>query len=180
MAKANNFFDTDMFKMPEMFKMPDFSQVQADFTRMFGDMAKMVVNGKAPTMDFETVAATQRKNLEAFTAANQLAFEGFKACCQRQADIARQTVEEFGRVTKELNSVATPEEKLVRQAEFAKSSFENAINNTREMVDMVQKAQDEATNVISRRVAQNFDEMKAAFQAKKDIAAVNANVKKSA
>lgn len=172
MAKAYTMFDN------EMFKMPDFSQYQSDFSRMFGDMTKMFVNGKAPNLDMETVASTQRKNLEAIATANQVAFEGFKACCQRQADIARHAMEEFGRVTKEMNAVGTPEEKLARQAELAKQTFESAINNTREIVDMVNKANDEAVNVISRRMVANFDEMKAALEAKKDVA-VNMN-KKSA
>ena len=173
MAKAYTMFDN------EMFKMPDFSQMQADFSRMFGDVAKMVVNGKSPSVDFESLAAVQRKNMEAIATANQVAFEGFKACCQRQADLARQTVEEFGRVTKELNAVGTPEEKLIRQAELAKQGFESALNNTREIVDMVSKANDEAVTVLSRRMVANFDEMKAALEGKKDVP-VNNNFKKSA
>ncbi|HEX2581413.1 MAG TPA: phasin family protein [Dongiaceae bacterium] len=163
MAKTNTVFDTDYFKMP------DVTAMQNEFTRAFGDMAKLFVNGKAPTMDMESLASTQRKNMEAFTAANQVAFEGFKTVAQRQAELARQAVEDFGRAAKELSAVGTPEEKLARQAEFAKQSFETGLNNAREVFEMARKTGDDAVSLLSNRLAAQFDEMKAAFMSRKDV-----------
>ena len=57
-------------------KVPDFTQFQAEFSKWAGDFGKYFVNGKAPSFDFDAVFALQRKNVEAFTAANQLAFDG--------------------------------------------------------------------------------------------------------
>lgn len=165
MAKTQSFFDN------EMFKMPDFSQWQTDVSRYFGDMTKMAINGKGSAIDMETVAAAQRKNLEAFAMANQLAFECFKTCCQRQADNMRHVGEEMGRAARDLSSVGTPEEKLARQAELAKQGFETVLTNTREVFDIVNKANDEAVNVLSRRITANFDEMKAALQKKEGTVA---------
>jgi phasin family protein len=102
------------------------------------------VNGKAPSFDFDAVFALQRKNVEAFTAANQLAFDGVKAVAQRQAEIARKAFEEFGKVTKELTAAGTPEDKFAKQADLAKSAFEEALANMREVADTPQKSQSEA------------------------------------
>jgi hypothetical protein len=88
----------------EFVKVPDFTQFQAEFSKWAGDFGKYFVNGKAPSFDFDAVFALQRKNVEAFTAANQLAFDGVKAVAQRQAEIARKAFEEFGKVTKELTA----------------------------------------------------------------------------
>jgi len=146
----------------EFAKVPDFNQFQAEFSKWAGDFTKYFVNGKAPSFDFDAVFALQRKNVEAFTAANQVAFDGVKAVATRQAEIARKAFEEFGKVAKELTAAGTPEDKFAKQAEMAKTAFEDALVNIRETVDTLQKSQSEAIDVLSKRVVANIDEMKAA------------------
>ena len=147
----------------DFFKMPDFTQYQAEFGKWMGDFSKTFANGKTPVVDFDAFVALQRKNIEAFTSANQVAFEGVKAVAQRQAEIAREAVEEFSKVAKEFTSAGSTEEKLAKQAEVAKAGFEHALSNVRELTDMVQKANVQAIDVISKRVAANFDDVKAAI-----------------
>ena len=60
--------------------------------------------------------------------------------------------------------LAEVEDKLVKQTELAKSAFETALANVRELGGLVQKTSDEAVSVISKRVVDNFDEMKSALQ----------------
>lgn len=164
MAKTAN----SAAEQTEFFKMPDFTQYQAEFGKWMGDFSKSFTNGtfangKTPVVDFDAVVALQRKNIEALTSANQVAFEGVKAFAQRQAEIAREAVEEFSKVAKEFTSAGSPEEKLAKQAEVAKAGFEHALSNVRELTDMVQKANVQAIDVISKRVAANFDDVKAAI-----------------
>ena len=142
-------------------KVPDFTQFQAEFSKWAGDFGKYFVNGKAPSLDFDAVFALQRKNVEAFTAANQLAFDGIKAVAQRQAEIARKAFEEFGKVTKELTAAGTPEDKFVRQADLAKAAFEDALANLREVLETLQKSHSDAVEVLSKRVVANIDDVKA-------------------
>jgi len=146
----------------EFAKVPDFNQFQAEFSKWAGDFTKYFVNGKAPSFDFDAVFALQRKNVEAFTAANQVAFDGVKAVATRQAELARKAFEEFGKVAKELTAAGTPEDKFAKQAEMTKAAFEDALVNIRETVDTLQKSQSEAIDVLSKRVVANIDEMKAA------------------
>ena len=146
----------------EFAKVPDFTQFQAEFSKWAGDFGKYFVNGKAPSFDFDAVFALQRKNVEAFTQANQLAFDGVKQVAQRQAEIARKAFEEFGKVTKELTSVGTPEDKFAKQADLAKTAFEEALVNLRELVDTLQKSQAEAVDVLSKRVVANIEDVKTA------------------
>ena len=155
--------ETADFYKPDYFKVPDFGQFQADFSRWFGDFSKSFANGKTPTVDFETLFAAQRKNLEAFTSANQLAFDGIKAVAQRQAEVARGAVEEFSKLARELSVPASAEEKLVKQAEIAKAAFEQSLATMREMSETLARSNTQAVDVISKRVADSFDEVKTAF-----------------
>jgi phasin family protein len=142
-------------------KVPDFTQFQAEFSKWAGDFGKYFVNGKAPSFDFDAVFALQRKNVEALTAANQLAFDGVKAVAQRQAEIARKAFEEFGKVTKELTTAGTPEDKFAKQADLTKAAFEEALTNLRELIDTLQKSQALAVDVLSKRVVANIEDVKA-------------------
>lgn len=163
MAKNTSAAEQVDFSKPDYFKMPDFGQFQNEFTRWMGDFSKSFSNGKAPTIDFEGLFAAQRKNIEALTSANQLAFEGVKAVAQRQAEVARGAVEEFSRFAKELSAPASAEEKLVKQAEVAKSAFEQALISMRDMSTTLTKSNTQAIDVLSKRVADSFDEVKTAF-----------------
>ena len=155
MAKAQNSFESSGVKFP------DFSQLYADYNRYFGDFSKLWQNGKA--FDVEGFVASQRKNVEALTAANQLAFEGVQALVRRQAEIVRENVEELTKITRELTAAGSPEDKLAKQTQLAKEAFENALGHVRELTGLVQKSSSQAVDVLSKRVADNLDEVKAAL-----------------
>ena len=125
-----------------------------DITKIMGDM-------KLPGVDLEALMASQRKNIEALTAANKLAFEGFQAVATRQTEILRQTMEELQKMMTEVMSAASPEDRVAKQADMAKSAFEKALSNMKEVAEMVTKSNTEATNVISNRISDSLGELKA-------------------
>ena len=155
-------FKSETYK-PDYFKVPDFGVFQADFNRWVSDFSKSFTNGKTPSVDFEGLFSAQRKNFEAFTSANQLAFDGVKAVAQRQAELARESIEEFSKLAKELAVPASAEEKLVKQAEVAKAAFEQALVTMREMTETLARSNSQAVDVIGKRVSDSFDEVKVAF-----------------
>jgi phasin family protein len=124
------------------------------------DVTKMIGEFKLPGVDLEKVASAQRKNVEALTSANQLAAEGFQAIARRQTEIMRQTLEEAGKSMRDLMEHSAPEDRMVKQTELAKTAFEAALSNMRELAEMVAKANSEAFDVINRRVAESLDELK--------------------
>jgi phasin family protein len=124
------------------------------------DVTKMMGEFKLPGVDLEKVASAQRKNVEALTSANQLAAEGFQAIARRQTEIMRQTLEEAGKSMRDLMEHSAPEDRMVKQTELAKTAFEAALSNMRELAEMVAKANSEAFDVINRRVAESLDELK--------------------
>lgn len=161
MAKANaGFFD------PEFIKFPDFTQFYADFNKSFAEYGKLFGNGKLPGFDVDAVMASQRKNIEALTAANQVAFEGVQTIAKRQAEFARKATEELSLVAKELATVGTPEDKIARHVAIARDAFETAVANLRELSTIAQKANTEAVDLISKRVVENIEEVKSALAPK--------------
>jgi len=160
MAKAQtSYFDMDFVKLP------DFTQLQADYSRFIGDFGKLFSNGKMPSFDVEGAMAAQRKNVEAFTQANQAAIEGAQAFAKRQAEIVREAVETYSKLAKEVAQLGA-EERFAKQAQVGKEIFEQAIANIGELKEIAEKSQAQVTSVISKRMADNFDEVKAAFQPK--------------
>ncbi|MBI1208922.1 MAG: phasin family protein [Azospirillum sp.] len=124
------------------------------------DVSKMMAEFKMPGVDVDAIMASQRKNIEAVTAANQLAIEGMQAVVRRQAEILRQTMEETGAMLTEMMGAGSPEEKVTKQAELVKSAFEKALSNMKELAEMVAKSNSEAANVISKRVSDSLEELK--------------------
>jgi len=53
-----------------------------------------------------------------------------------------------------------PEDKMAKQTELTKDAFEKALAHMRELSDMVTKANHEAMEIVSQRVAESLDELK--------------------
>lgn len=127
------------------------------------DVTKVLGDFKVPGLDVDAILASQRKNIEAVTTANQLAIEGLQAVLRRQAEIVRASVEEAGSYVNQVVAAGTPEEKAAKQAELVKVAFEKALSNVKELAELVAKSNTEAADVLSKRVSESLDEVKAAI-----------------
>jgi phasin family protein len=131
-----------------------------DFDISKFDMSKYLGDFKVPGVDVETLVASQRKNIEALTQANKLAFEGIQALFKRQVEIARSAIEESASAARHLVEAGTPQEKAVRQTELTKEAFEQALANARELSEIVAKSNAEAFDALNKRFFQILDEVK--------------------
>ncbi|MCK6452630.1 MAG: TIGR01841 family phasin [Alphaproteobacteria bacterium] len=125
------------------------------------DLTKVMAEFKMPSFDVEALIQAQRKNFEAFVAANQLAVEGIQAVAKRQADIARETIEELTKASRDLGSATqAPDARMAKQVELAKSGYEKALANLRELSEMMLKSNNDAFGVINKRITEALDEVK--------------------
>jgi phasin family protein len=124
------------------------------------DVSKAFAGFTFPGFDAESFLASQRKNLEAFTQANQLAVEGVQALARRQVEIIRQTMEEASAALREVTAPGAPDEKLAKNAEFAKTAFEKGLAAARELGDLVAKTNQDTFAVINKRVTEGFEEIR--------------------
>ncbi|HTH96993.1 MAG TPA: phasin family protein [Stellaceae bacterium] len=123
------------------------------------DVSKILGEFKLPGVDMETIVATQRKNIDALTKANQLALEGFQTVARRQVEIIRAGIEEASTHMRDMMSAKTNEERVAKQTALAKQSVEKAIANARELAEIVAKAQNEAFDVLNKRFTEGLDEV---------------------
>jgi phasin family protein len=140
--------------------MEDIAMAKQPETLLDFDISKFIGDFKVPGVDVETVVSSQRKNIDALTQANKLAFEGVQAVFKRQVEILRQTLEESSTVAKELVEAGTPQDKVARQTELAKDAFEKALANSRELSEIIVKSNSEAFELLNKRFTQILDEIK--------------------
>jgi len=131
------------------------------------DVGKSFAGFNFPTFDVETLMASQRKNIEAFTQANQLAVESVQAVTRRQVELAREAFDGASAALREMVQPTPPEERIAKNAELAKTVFEKGIANARELTELVTKANSEAFDVITKRVTESLDELRSQAKTKR-------------
>jgi phasin family protein len=132
---------------------PDF-----DFSKLFADM-------KVPAMpDMEAVLAAHKRNLEALSEANRVALEGAQAVARRHMEIMQSTMTGLTETLKGMSVTEKPAERAAKQAELLKQAYENAVSNTRELGDLIQKSNTEAMQKLNHRFSEAMTEMKTLFK----------------
>jgi phasin family protein len=124
------------------------------------DMTKAFSAFSFPGFSVEAVMAAQRKNIEAFTQANQLAMEGVQAFARRQVELAREAFEGAPAFFKELSQPTPPQERIAKNAAIAKATFEKNLATAKELGELVTKSNTEAFEVIAKRMTESFEEMR--------------------
>ncbi|MBV9735492.1 MAG: phasin family protein [Acidisphaera sp.] len=129
------------------------------------DPARMFAAMKLPSMpDFETLLGAYRRNLEVFSAANRVALEGAQAVAKRNMEIMQQTMSELSENMRAIAATESPQGKAARHADLLKSAYERAVANTKELSDLIQRANTEALGLLNSRVMEAMDEMKALME----------------
>lgn len=156
-----------MAALPESFL--DVQKMMKDFdpTKVVDEFSKMLKTYSLPGVDMEGLVASQKKNLEALTSANRVVIEGIQSVAKRQAEILQETMNEATKALDTLSKAASPQDIAAKQAELAKTAFERALGNMRELAEMVSKANQQAADTINTRISATLDEIKGmALQAK--------------
>ena len=124
------------------------------------DVTKMMADFRFRPFDLEAVMAYQRRNIEAFSQANQLAVEGMQAVAKRQIEITRQAVEDVSALLRDLAQPASAEDRIAKNTEYAKQMLEKSVNNGREITMLATKAGSEAAEVLRKRATEGLDEFR--------------------
>jgi phasin family protein len=126
---------------------------EIDYTKIFTDF-------KMPGINADQIADSYRKNVEAISAASQVAVEGMQAVIKRQSEIMR-----------EYSAPTSPEEVASKQAEIAKHAYETTLAHLKEISDLITKSNSESIELINKRVTEMLDEVKGLAAKKKAKAA---------
>jgi len=146
---TNPFLNLDFTKFAGSF---DPSKMTEEFTKAFSQF-------KVPGVDVSEIIASQKKNLEALTAANQSAMAGMQAIATRQAEIMQQTMTATATATQDLMKSSTPKEAAAKQSDLVKATFEKALADMTEIAQMVAKSNSEAADAINKRITESLAEV---------------------
>src|SRR5262245_37183947 len=120
----------------------------------------------------ETLLQAQRKNAAALTSANKAAWDGLATIAQRQSDLLNTTVETYKHVLSDVLTLAPFDEKARRQADAARHLYDSTIDRYRELYDIATRTNVAAVDILSARVTEAFDELKALLDAPVEPAVV--------
>lgn len=152
-----------------MAKMENTSPFKADFPKLV-DISKVMTEFKMPNFDMNALMEIQRKNIEAITAINQAAFDNFQSFASRQATLIRQSLEGVTNLVNELMSSATPQEKIMHQAEASKNAVEQCFTNVHDAAETLSKCNTQVMDAVSGRMTEGLEELKGLIK-KNDLAA---------
>lgn len=128
------------------------------------DFIKYVSDFKLPHVDVEALAASHTKTLEALSAANCTAVEGAQAVAKRHNEIVKDALTEMSELMKDLSTTEKPAERVAKQAQLVKASYEKAVSNAQELNDMIVKSNANAFAMINTRFLESLDEAAALVQ----------------
>ena len=147
MAAETTKKDVDPTKMVD-----EFAKAINDPTKVVDEVAKAIKQFSLPGVDVELLVASQKKNLEAVTSANQAAFQGLQAVAKRQAEILQEVMKEASTAVGSLSKAGSPPEIVGKSTELTKGAFEHALANMKQLAELVTKASEEVTNTINARI----------------------------
>jgi len=120
---------------------------------------------KLPEMpDVEGLLGAYRRNIEVFTAANRVAMEGAQAVARRHMEIMQQAMAEMSEAMTVLSTAGAPQDRAAKQAELLRRAYERAVNNARELSEMIQRSNGEAVEILNRRFMEAMDEVRTAME----------------
>jgi phasin family protein len=128
----------------------------AEYTRLFGQF-------KLPGFDLAAMLERRRKDIEALAAISATTLAGVQSLGQKQADMLSTTVTGLqSMVTKQPDtSVRKP---LESTGELVQQVLHRVLSNAQEVASTVYTTQSDSYAIVSKRVAENVEDLKTFLQ----------------
>ena len=118
-----------------------------------------------PMFDADKLIAAQQRNIDAFASASQILVDGAKAVAQRHGEILQSSMDQLMTSGQDAFAVKPNEFKPADQVAKARSAYELAVTNAKELGEIVMKAQSEAAAVLTKCAMANIDDLKSLAKA---------------
>ena len=142
-----------MAKSPFPYDVADFNKIMSEY--------------QVPGVDWQELMASQQKNWEALGQANKVWLEGTQKVVKREVEILQSALAEAAEASREMMKEGGARAAAEKRLELAKTSFEKAISNIREISEAASQANQDALAVIQKRAIEGFDEIKAMLKTKR-------------
>jgi phasin family protein len=133
----------------------------------FNDLSRRLGELKFPEIDWQELMAAQQKNWAALGQANKVWLEGTQKVVQREVEILQSALAEAAEASRDMMKEGDARVAAEKRLEHAKSSFEKAISNIREISEAATRANQDALEVIQKRAIEGFDEIRTLIKTKR-------------
>ncbi|MSP84031.1 MAG: phasin family protein [Alphaproteobacteria bacterium] len=130
------------------------------FPWMDPDVNRMLASLNVPPLDLDAMAAAQRKNVEAMSAACLVALDCIHESARKQASLLTETVDQVFAAAREVSAGGKMNSAGGNPMDAQRALIERGLANMREIADLIAKSNSEAFEIVSRRAADCLDEMK--------------------
>jgi phasin family protein len=124
------------------------------------DVTKFFADFRYKPFDVEAVWAAQRRNIEAFSQANQAAAEGVQAMARRQIELTRETFEGMSSLFRDMTQPTSTEERIAKNADYVKQMLDKGLSHGREVASIATKAGTDAAEILRKRAVESLDEIR--------------------
>ena len=107
--------------------------------------------------DAECMTNMYKKNLEILSMVNQMSFDVYKSVAKLQATFIQMISDAYEACH------AKPADAMTRFADLARDSMTNALNNGKQISDILTSTGTDISGVLTKRFRESMDEMKKAY-----------------
>ncbi|HWT37324.1 MAG TPA: TIGR01841 family phasin [Paraburkholderia sp.] len=129
---------------------------------IFTEYTKLIGQFKLPGLDMSAMLESRRKDIQAIIEANTTALAGVQSLAQKQSEILRTSLGEmqafFARFTQPGG------QPIASTGETARQALHQALVDVQDLVDAAYRAQSDSVAVVTKRVAEHVEEVKALLQ----------------
>jgi len=132
---------------------------------VLAEYTKAITHFKLPGIDLAAILESRRKDLEALGQASSAALGGVQAIAQKQVAILQSALSGLqSLVTKPTAQDGAP---AAHAGEAVQQAVKKSLADIQELVDTAYRAQSDSVAVVTKRVAEHVEELKALVQSKK-------------
>jgi phasin family protein len=137
----------------------------AQETQSFVEMLKKFGSDLGlPKVDVEKLIAAQGKNLDALSQSARIESEGAKALAAKQKEIVESALRDAVEMVREYKPIGNPQDIVAKQSELARKAFNAALDNTRDIVELVRKANADAFKTVADRITESMNDIRGSIQ----------------
>jgi phasin family protein len=140
---------------------------KSDTDSVIDMFAKLGQDLKLPAMDVERIIEHHRKNLEALQQSAESATAGASAVMAKQREMLEETLHRITEMAEHYRPPLNPQDLVAKQVDFARKSFETAVENASEMAVLVRKSSDETLEILRKRIREGMEEISSSYNTRK-------------
>ncbi|MFT0173010.1 phasin family protein [Paraburkholderia mimosarum] len=132
---------------------------------VLAEYTKAITHFKLPGIDLAAILESRRKDIEALGLASSAALSGVQAIAQKQVAILQSAISGLqSLITKPAAQDAAP---AANTGEVVQQAVKKSLADIQDLVDTAYRAQSDSVAVVTKRVAEHVEELKALVQSKK-------------